>query len=66
MDEFPQEIYSEEPTRGESVPIQTRLQKIAGTLAPQQRLILSIFLFMDVCILSFAVLFLFNKIALPF
>jgi hypothetical protein len=70
MEEFPQEVYSDESTPGESVPIQTRLRKIAGTfagsLAPQQRLILSLFLFMDVCILCFACLFLFNKIALPF
>ncbi|MBN2086537.1 MAG: hypothetical protein JW748_15075 [Anaerolineales bacterium] len=48
------------------MPIQARLQGVVSSLAPQQRLILSIFLFMDVCILCFAVLFLFNKIELPF
>ncbi len=66
MDGFPHEVYSEETTRGESVPVRARLQSVVGSLAPQQRLILSFFLFMDVCILSFAVLFLFNKIELPF
>jgi hypothetical protein len=66
MDDFSHEDYSEETTPKESVPIRVRLQQVVGSLAPQQRLILSIFLFMDVCILSFAVLFLFNKIKLPF
>jgi hypothetical protein len=66
MDGFPHEVYSEETTPGESVPVRARLQSVVGSLAPQQRLILSLFLFMDVCILSFAVLFLFNKIELPF
>jgi hypothetical protein len=66
MDGFSHEGYSEEIPPMESVPIQVRLQGVVGSLAPQQRLILSIFLFMDVCILSFAVLFLFNKIELPF
>jgi E3 ubiquitin-protein ligase DOA10 len=66
MEGFPHEVYSEETPPRESVPIQVLLQRLVGSLAPEQRLILSIFLFMDVCILSFAVLFLFNKIALPF
>jgi hypothetical protein len=66
MEDFPHEVYSEETPPRESVPIQVRLQRLTGSLAPQQRLILSIFLFMDVCILCFAVLFLFNKISLPF
>ncbi|OGO07929.1 MAG: hypothetical protein A3K46_04530 [Chloroflexi bacterium RBG_13_60_9] len=66
MDDFPREVYSEESTPGESVPVRVRLQSVVGSLAPQQRLILSLFLFMDVCILSFAVLFLFKKIELPF
>jgi hypothetical protein len=66
MEDFPHEVYSEETPPKESVPLQVRLQGVVGSLAPQQRLILAIFLFMDVCILSFAVLFLFNKIELPF
>ena len=66
MESYPQEeLYEETPVR-ESVPIQARLQRMAGLLAPEQRLMLSIFLFMDVCILCFACLFLFQKIALPF
>jgi len=66
MDGFSHEDYSEETPPKESVPIRVRLQQVVGSLAPQQRLILSLFLFMDVCILSFACLFLFNKIKLPF
>jgi hypothetical protein len=66
MEDFPHEVYSEETPPKESVPIQVRLQQVVKSLAPQQRLILSLFLFMDVCILSFAGLFLFNKIKLPF
>jgi hypothetical protein len=66
MDGFFHEGYSEETPPLESIPIPVRLQGVVGSLAPQQRLILSIFLFMDVCILSFAVLFLFKKIELPF
>ncbi len=66
MEDFPHEVYSEETPPREIMPIQVSLQRLAGSLAPEQRLILSIFLFMDVCILSFAVLFLFNKIDLPF
>jgi len=66
MDDFPHEVYSEETTPRESVPIKIRLQGLAGSLAPAQRLILSLFLFMDVCIICFACLFLFNKIKLPF
>jgi hypothetical protein len=66
MDGFPHQEYLEETPPRESVPIQVLLQRLVGSLAPQQRLILTIFLFMDVCILSFAVLFLFKKISLPF
>lgn len=66
MEDFSHEVFSEETRPGESLPIQARLQGVVSSLAPQQRLILSIFLFMDVCILCFAVLFLFNKIELPF
>jgi hypothetical protein len=66
MEDFPQEAYSEETPARESMPIQVRLQRMVGPLAPQQRLILSIFLFLDVCILSFTCLFVFNKVALPF
>ncbi len=66
MEGFPHEVYSEETPPRESMPSQLSLQRLTGSLAPEQRLILSIFLFMDVCILSFAVLFLFSKIDLPF
>jgi hypothetical protein len=47
-----------------SIPI--RLLRIANLLSPEQRLLLSAILFMDVCVLCFAALFLFQKIALPF
>jgi hypothetical protein len=66
MEDFPHQEYFEETPPKESVPIQARLQRMAGLLVPEQRLMLSIFLFMDVCIICFACLFLFQKIALPF
>lgn len=66
MEQFQTPFSSEAEVQKESVPIQLRLQRMAGLLAPGQRLLLSIFLFMDVCVLCFACLFLFNKIALPF
>jgi hypothetical protein len=66
MEDFPHEVYSEESLPKETVPIQVRLQRMVRLLAPEQRLMLSIFLFMDVCILCFACLFLFRKVALPF
>ncbi|MBN1439146.1 MAG: hypothetical protein JW929_07040 [Anaerolineales bacterium] len=56
----------EEEPRKESVPVRSRLQRMANLLAPEQRLLLSVFLFMDVCIICFAFLFLFQKVALPF
>jgi hypothetical protein len=66
MEGFPHSDFPEEEPRRASVPIQLRLRRMVGLLAPEQRLMLSVFLFMDVCILCFAFLFLFQKIALPF
>jgi hypothetical protein len=66
MEDFHQEVYSEEAPRKEAVSIRIRLQRMVSLLAPAQRLMLSIFLFLDVCIICFAGLFLFHKIALPF
>ena len=66
MEGFPHSDFPEEETPKASVPIQLRLRRMLGLLAPEQRLMLSVFLFMDVCILCFAFLFLFQKIALPF
>jgi hypothetical protein len=43
-----------------------RLQRIANILTPEQRVMLSAILFLDVCVLCFAALFLFQKISLPF
>jgi hypothetical protein len=48
------------------VPITDRLRRLGGLLAPGQRLMLSVFLFLDVCIICFACLFLFRKIAFTF
>jgi hypothetical protein len=59
-------FYSEEEPRKETVQVRIRLQRMVSLLAPEQRLMLSIFLFMDVCVICFACLFLFQKIALPF
>jgi hypothetical protein len=42
-----------------------QMPRIIKALTPSQRLVLSVFLFMDVGILCFAVLFLFGKISLP-
>lgn len=42
-----------------------QLPRAIKVLTPPQRLVLSVFLFMDVCILCFAILFLFGKISLP-
>jgi hypothetical protein len=42
-----------------------QMPPILGLLTPSQRLVLSVFLFMDICILAFAVLFLFGKVSLP-
>jgi hypothetical protein len=39
---------------------------MVSLLAPTQRLMLSAFLFLDVCIICFGCLLLFQKIALPF
>jgi hypothetical protein len=61
-----EDLYSEAEPIQEQIPIRVRLQKLVGVLAPGQRLVLSVFLFMDVCILCFVCLFLFKKIALPF
>jgi hypothetical protein len=66
MEGFPHMYIPEEETPKASVPIQLRVQRMVGLLAPEQRLLLSIFLFMDVCVICFACLFLFQKIALPF
>jgi hypothetical protein len=65
------ELFHQEPIREEepltpSVPVGLRLQRILGSLAPGQRLFLSVFLFLDVCILCFACLLATRKIALPF
>jgi hypothetical protein len=41
------------------------MNQLLKKLAPEQRLLLSIFLFLDVCVLCFACLVFFGKIALP-
>ncbi len=66
MEESHSPFYSGEEPRKVTVPIRLRLQRVVSLLAPEQRLMLSIFLFMDVCVICFACLFLFQKIALPF
>lgn len=66
MESFHHELYSEEEPRKETVPVRLQLQRMLSLLAPEQRFMLSIFLFLDVCIICFACLFLFQKIALPF
>jgi hypothetical protein len=66
MEEYNSPLTPEEEPQPEAVPISIRLRRLTGLLAPGQRLILSIFLFLDVCVLCFAFLFLFKKIGFPF
>jgi hypothetical protein len=66
MEMFHQEPMQEEESFSTTVPIGLRLQRLLGLLAPGQRLFLSVFLFLDVCVLCFACLLLTRKIAPPF
>jgi hypothetical protein len=64
MDNFRMDMIEEPPVRKPGRPA-LQLPPAVGLLSPSQRLVLSVFLFMDVCILAFAVLFLFGKVSLP-
>jgi hypothetical protein len=64
MDDFRMDMIEEPPVHKPGRPA-LRLPPAVGSLSPSQRLVLSVFLFMDICILAFAVLFLFGKVSLP-
>jgi hypothetical protein len=64
MADFQMDMISDPPAAKPSRPA-FQMPSFIGLLSPAQRLILSVFLFMDVCILAFAVLFLFGKMSLP-
>jgi len=66
MDSFRQNIFSTEPPPEEPTPSRPPFSRIVNSLDPGQRLLLSVFLFMDVCVLCFSCLLLFRKISLPF
>ncbi len=61
-----QDLYSEQEPRKEANPVRLRIQRMVSVLAPNQRLLLSIFLFLDVCVICFGCLILFGKVGLPF
>ena len=61
-----EDFYSEETPGPGADPLHLRLMKLAGLLAPEQRLLLSVFLFLDVCVICFGCLLLTGKIGLPF
>lgn len=64
MDDFRKELADDVPMQEPNRRI-FRMPRIVEFLTPSQRLVLSVFLFMDVCILCFTVLFLFGKVSLP-
>jgi hypothetical protein len=66
MDNFRQEMFSTETPSEEPAPPRPKLLRTIESIQPGQRLLLSVFLFMDVCIICFSCLLLFGKISLPF
>jgi hypothetical protein len=66
MDNLRQQMFSTETPSQETPPAPPRRLPLIGSLAPRQRLLLSVFLFMDVCVICFACLLAFRKISLPF
>jgi hypothetical protein len=66
MDSLRQHVLSTETPPEEATPSRPPLSRIVNSLDPGQRLLLSVFLFLDVCIICFSCLLLFRKISLPF
>ena len=66
MDNFRQQMFSTETPPEEAAPSRPKLLQMVNSISPSQRLLLSTFLFMDVCIICFSCLLLFRKISLPF
>jgi len=66
MDNLRQQMFSPEPSPEPAPPSRPKILTTVNSISPSQRLMLSIFLFMDTCIICFSCLLLFHKIALPF
>jgi hypothetical protein len=57
---------AEETSHSERASAAGFIKRMVSLLAPTQRVILSVFLFLDVCIICFGCLLIFEKIGLPF
>jgi hypothetical protein len=66
MDGLRQHVLSTEIQPEETPPSRPPLSGMINSLSPGQRLLLSVFLFMDVCVICFSCLLLFRKISIPF
>jgi hypothetical protein len=66
MDDLGEHVFSTETTSEETPARRPGLLRTVGSLAAGQRLLLAVFLFMDVCVICFSCLLLFRKISLPF
>jgi hypothetical protein len=69
MDNLRQQMFSSETPPEDapsSPPSSPQLLRAVQSISPGQRLLLSVFLFMDVCVICFSCLLLFRKISLPF
>ena len=66
MDNLRQQMFSTEPPPEAAPPPRPKLLHTINAISPSQRLMLSMFLFMDTCIICFSCLLLFGKISLPF
>ncbi len=66
MDNLRQHMFSEETPPEETPRSRPMLLQAVGSLDPKQRLLLSVFLFMDVCVICIAFLIAFRKISMPF
>jgi hypothetical protein len=66
MDNLRQHMFSEETPPEETPHSRPMLLRAVGSLDPRQRLLLAVFLFMDVCVICFSFLLAFRKISMPF
>jgi hypothetical protein len=66
MLESQEDFYTEEEPLPEEGSGRRGVLDLVGRLSPGQRLILSVFLFLDICVLCFGCLLLSGKIGLPF
>jgi hypothetical protein len=66
MNDFRNQMFVPDPEPEAPPRAQPGIVRMVASIAPAQRMLLSIFLFMDTCVICFMCLFLFGKIALPF